>query len=589
MARLKNSVYCVIWTLLLVKHGTCVDEDFTQDFHVDEEQGALTVGTIGAGQSWADQITTPYFIVASPNSNINEHFNVNENTGLIRTTNRLDYETQKQYTFVAISRKSVKNVRINIYVEDINDHAPSFKDPERVLQLPESAPRDAKYTLGSASDPDRDLNSTQRYEIVEGNVNSAFRLETKPRQNDALLFDLAINGHLDYEEVPFYSLVIRAYDGGRPPLYGTMRLNVSIIDVNDNQPIFNMSRYFAKVKENATLGSPVMQVQATDRDSGENGHIQYLIDRQRSDQEEQFAINPDNGLISVNKQLDYETRSVYELIVVARDNGTQRLQTTAVVSISIEDVNDNEPVISIIFLTEDETPTISENAEPGEFVARISVSDPDVHTPISHVNVTLQGGEGHFGLTTRDNIVYLIILAQKLDYEVKSFYTLTVVAADSGTPPRVANKTFTLHVGDVNDNPPTFSESVYQAEVQESMVAGSSILQVTAQDWDGGTNAKVSYGMVPSASSQWFAIDNSSGLITTRTRVDCDMASELSFQVVAVDYGVPRMTATASVMVTIKDVNDNQPVFDQTFYNVTVAEDRPVNSCLLKVGLNFCL
>ncbi|EEC00768.1 conserved hypothetical protein, partial [Ixodes scapularis] len=278
-------------------------------------------------------------------------------------------------------------------------------------------------------------------------------------------------GFLDRENTPFYSLVIEAYDGGRPPFKGSMTVNITIQDVNDNQPIFNQSRYFATVAENATVGASVLRVFATDADSAENGRVSYSINRRQSDRENMFAIDPDTGVISVNKPLDFEAKDVHELVVVARDGGDQPLETTAF-----------------------------------------------------------------------------------------------------------------LAVTDANDNAPQFDRDVYYANVLEVADPGTSVLQLSATDRDEGNNSLVRYSIrdTPDTYSQWFRVDARTGLVTTRTHIDCETSPVPRVTVVATDSGSPPLSASATVLVTISDVNDNEPIFDQSFYNITVAEDERVGKCILK-------
>ncbi len=592
----KISLHCIIWTLiLLVKHGTYGQDGLSQRMYTEEglERGNL-IGTIGEGLSDPD-VRPPYFppIFISPD-NGQEFINVDTNNGDVTVKDvPLDREAEDHYKFLVTAETTGKSITVHVYATDINDNKPTFPMAVKPLELSESSPREMKIFLGSAVDRDIGENKTQRYEIISGNVDQTFKLEESKADDGILYLDLIVKGDLDYEAHANYDLLIRAFDGGNPPQVGDMRVNITVIDVNDNQPIFNSSRYVAKVPENATVGTSVLQVFATDLDSGDNGKIQYEIDRQRSDPQENFKIDKETGKIVVNKELDYETTNAYELIVVARDQGDSKLQTTAVVSIMVLDVNDNEPTIDLIYLTDDGTSRISEKAQPGDFIARISVSDPDETISDSRINVTLAGGDGHFGLTTNDNIVYLVIVSKPLDRELKLYYRLRVTATDSGSPPLSAVKEFTLHITDFNDNPPRFMQSSYHAEVQEVIPSGSSVIQVTAEDSDEGDNSRITYSMLdtPDTHSDWFQIDTRSGLITTRTRLDCESAAIPKLTVVAADTGVPPKSVTTTVTVTIQDVNDNQPVFDQSFYNVTVNENTAVGTCILTVSFHvyICL
>lgn len=532
----------------------------------------------------------PYLIVPVPGSYVDTDLAIDHTTGEIRTKVILDRETRASYSLVAIPL-SGENVRVVIRVLDENDNAPTFSTPVMNIEFPENTPRDVKRTLNAARDSDLGRFNTQRYNILSGNVNNAFRLSSHRERDGVLYLDLQINGFLDRESTPAYSLVIEALDGGSPPLRGQMTVNITIQDVNDNQPIFNQSRYFATVPENATVSTTVLQVYATDTDAGENGNVEYLINRRQSDKELMFRIDPITGIISVNKPLDFETKELHELVVVAKDHGLQPLETTAFVSIRVTDVNDNQPTINVIFLSDDATPKISESAQLGEFIARISVNDPDSKTEYANINVTLAGGAGHFGLTTRDNIIYLVIVSVPLDRELQPNYTLNVVATDNGFPPLHASKEIYLRIIDVNDNAPEFEKDIYYANIMEVADPGTSVLQAVAIDRDEGNNSAIIYSLLntPDTHSQWFKIDEHTGLITTRSHIDCETEPTPQLTILAKDNGYPPLSSSSTVLVTIHDVNDNEPIFDQSFYNVSVPENDTRGRCILKVITNFCV
>ncbi|GIZ04865.1 protein dachsous [Caerostris extrusa] len=333
---------------LLLSRCRTVSTEYLQEFEISEGLGVgTTIGYIGHSRPVSPKPPPPppYLIVPVPGSAVDSDLQIDQSTGEIRSSIVLDREERSYYSFVAIPL-SGENIRVEIKVRDENDNAPKFPTPFMTIEFPENTPRDMKRTLNPAKDRDLGIFNTQRYEIVSGNTNNAFRLSSHRERDDVLYLDLQINGFLDRETTPFYSLLIEAYDGGTPPLKGSMTVNITIQDVNDNQPIFNQSR------------------------------------------ENKFSIDPKMGVISVNKPLDFESKDVHELVVVARDSGVQPLETTAFVSIRVTDVNDNQPTINLIFLSEDASPKISEDARPGEFVARISVNDPDSKEEYANVNVT---------------------------------------------------------------------------------------------------------------------------------------------------------------------------------------------------------
>lgn len=577
--------WCIVWLLLMCSQKTNCEH--VRELEVSEGVPVgHQIGFIGDFTLTIDS-GPPYLIVPVPGSAVDSDLAIDHTTGEIRTKVLLDRETRASYSLVAIPI-SGENVRVVVRVMDENDNSPTFPTSIMNIEFPENTPRDVKRTLNPARDMDLGRFNTQRYNIVSGNVNNAFRLSSHRERDGVLYLDLQINGFLDRETTPAYSLVIEALDGGSPPMRGQMTVNITIQDVNDNQPIFNQSRYFATIPENATVSTSVLQVFATDTDAGDNGMIEYSINRRQSDKDQMFRIDSHTGLIAVNKLLDFEMKELHELVVVAKDNGMQPLETTAFVSIRVTDVNDNQPIINVIFLSDDATPKISESAQPGEFVARISVNDPDSKTEYSNVNVTLNGGEGHFGLTTRDNIIYLVIISLPLDREIQPNYTLNVIATDTGNPPLHASKTIYLRVTDINDNAPDFEREVYHANVMEVADPGTSVIQVVAIDRDEGNNSAIIYSLLdtPDTHSQWFQIDTHSGLITTRAHIDCETEPVPQLTIMAKDNGYPQLSSTATVLVTIHDVNDNEPIFDQSFYNVSVAENEARGRCILKVSVH---
>lgn len=584
--RRRQLVWLLWWSILCIGMTTTTIAEHVCELEVSEgEPIGHRIGYIGEDLHGVDS-GPPYLIVPVQGSAVEPDLSIDYTTGEIRTKVLLDRETRASYSFVAIPM-SGENIKVLIRVLDENDNAPTFPSPSMNIEFPENTPRDVKRTLNPARDLDLGRYNTQRYNIVLGNVNNAFRLSSHRERDGVLYLDLQINGFLDRETTPFYSLVIEAIDGGNPPLRGQMTVNITIQDVNDNTPIFNQSRYFASVPENATIGTKVLQVYATDIDAGNNGLIEFSINRRQSDREQNFQIDSKTGIISVNKPLDFETKELHELVVVARDHGEQTLETTAFVSISVTNVNDNQPIINVIFLSDDATPKISESAEPGEFVARISVNDPDSKTEYSNVNVSLIG-DGHFGLTTRDSIIYLVIISLPLDREVQPNYTLSIVATDQGNPPLHASKTIYLKVTDCNDNAPEFEKEIYHGNVMEVADPGTSVLQVAAIDRDEGNNSVITYSILdtPNTHSQWFQIDQNTGLITTRTHIDCESEPVPQLIVQAQDNGLPPMSSTATVFIQIHDVNDNEPIFDQSFYNATVSENDPKGKCIVKVSSN---
>lgn len=556
----------------------------TLDLQIDEEQPAGTIiGDISAGLP-PGTTTYMYFISAQEGSGVTTDLDIDENTGIIKTAQVLDHESRGHYSFIAVTLEGA-TVVVNVQVNDINDHAPTFAKQRGALQIPEHTPVGSRFPLEPAFDADSGLLNTQGYVIKRGNMGQAFHLETRQGPNGILQPELIVGTVLDRETCSAYTLLLEAYDGGSPPQSSQMTLDVSVQDVNDNAPTFNQSRYHTLIPENLQPGSSIMQVFALDVDEGDNGAVVYEINRRQSDPEQYFTIDATTGVIKLNKALDYELRKVHELVVQARDSAVHPEVSTAFVTIQVRDYNDNQPTMTIIFLSEDGSPRISEGAQPGQFVARISVSDPD-YGEYANVNVSLEGGEGKFALTTKDNIIYLICVDQMLDREERDSYELRVTATDAGTPPLRAESAFVLQVTDINDNPPLFDTQEYEQTVAEVVYPGSFVLQVTARDKDHGPNGEVHYSILHTlhTHSHWFAIDPATGIVTTASVLDYETDPQPRLTVVARDRGKPSLSSTAVVHVTLQDVNDNEPIFESNFYNISLKENVPLGTCFLQVS-----
>uniref|UniRef100_A0A2K5Z4W0 Protocadherin-16 n=1 Tax=Mandrillus leucophaeus TaxID=9568 RepID=A0A2K5Z4W0_MANLE len=573
--------------LLLLLLGAGVPGAWAQagslDLQIDEEQPAGTlIGDISAGLPAGTAAPLMYFISAQEGSGVGTDLAIDEHSGVVRTARVLDREQRDRYRFTAVTPDGA-TVEVTVRVADINDHAPAFPQARAALQVPEHTAFGTCYPLEPARDADAGHLGTQGYALSGDGAGETFRLETRPGPDGAPVPELVVTGELDRENRSHYMLQLEAYDGGSPPRRAQTLLDVTLLDINDHAPAFNQSRYHAVVSESLAPGSPVLQVFASDADAGANGAVTYEINRRQSEGDGPFSIDAHTGLLQLERPLDFEQRRVHELVVQARDGGAHPELGSAFVTVHVRDANDNQPSMTVIFLSADGSPQVSEAAPPGQLVARISVSDPD-DGDFAHVNVSLEGGEGHFALSTQDSVIYLVCVARRLDREERDAYNLRVTATDSGSPPLRAEAAFVLHVTDVNDNAPAFDRQFYQPEpLPEVALPGSFVVRVTARDPDQGTNGQVTYSLAPGAHTHWFSIDPTSGIITTAASLDYELEPQPQLTVVATDGGLPPLASSATVNVALQDVNDNEPQFQRTFYNASLPEGTQPGTCFLQV------
>uniref|UniRef100_A0A672IG76 Protocadherin-16 n=1 Tax=Salarias fasciatus TaxID=181472 RepID=A0A672IG76_SALFA len=567
------------WTLVLpllcaLTHG----QVFNLTLSVKEGLPAKTiVGDLGAGLS---RPSTGFFISESRDSYVFRDLEIDADTGIISTAVILDRETRDKYEFVAATLTG-EMIKVKIEVKDVNDHSPVFSLEEVELRISELSPPGSRFQLEGAKDQDEGEFGTQGYRIIENEMGELFKMEYRSGPENHLSLDLILSRRLDRETQDFYSMTIEAFDGGVPARTGTLQVNVHVLDENDNPPVFNQTEYHATVREDASLLSVVCQVHATDLDLGDNGRITYEINRRQSDPNEFFSINETTGTVYLNGRLDYETQAFHELIISARDNGVQPEYSSTFVGIRVLNINDNSPAISVLFLSETGAAVVSEAAAVGDYVARISVSDPDLED--QRIAVTLEGGGGKFALKQTDDFLYALCVNSELDREDVDLYELKVQASDSGSPPLVSEFLILLKVSDTNDCHPVFEKEVYVTSIAEDAPQGSFLVQIRARDADEGVNSDVRYSILRSSQGAMFSIDAESGLVTTAAALDRETQMELWFLVAATDGGEPSLTSTATVTVMVEDVNDNEPVFQQQLYNVSIPEHSDAGSCFLQV------
>ncbi|XP_014897498.1 protocadherin-16 [Poecilia latipinna] len=535
------------------------------------------VGDLGAVLSAP---STGFFISESRDSYVFRDLEIDADTGIISTVAGLDRESRDRYEFVAATLTG-EMIRVRIEVEDVNDHSPVFPRKEVELGISELCPPGSRFPLEGAADRDEEEFSTRGYRIRESEMEELFHLDFRIGSEKQHSLDLVLNSRVDRETQDFYTLTIEAFDGGIPARTGTVQVDIRILDENDNPPVFNQSEYHSSVREDAPIGFIVSQVLASDRDLGDNSRITYEINRRQSDPNHVFSINETTGFIYLNKPLDFEIQPFHELIVRARDDGAQPEYSSTFVGVKVLNINDNSPTISVLFLSETGEAVVSEAAAVGEYVARISVSDPDLEE--RGISVSLEGGDGKFTLKQTDDFLYALCVNSELDREEKDLYELTVQASDSGSPPLSSETLLLLKVSDANDCQPVFEQDVYTVNIAEDAPEGSSLIRTRARDADEGVNSNIRYSILKSHQDGLVAIDPTSGLVTTAAGLDRETQMEVWFLVLAEDGGEPSLSSTATVTVLVEDVNDNEPVFQQQLYNVSIPEHMDTGSCFIQV------
>ncbi|CAN0129353.1 unnamed protein product [Bubo scandiacus] len=516
-------------------------------------------------------------------------FHVQAETGIIRTARRLDRERRARYSFAAATLRG-EVVQVEIAVTDVNDHPPRFPRDCLQLNVSELSPPGTAFRLPAARDPDAGRFGTQGYALVEEEGGAAgeppfFQL----RYGRPEPLELVLLRRLDRERAEAHRLVVEAWDGGSPRRRGRLRVSVRVLDENDNAPAFSRGEYRARLREDAPPGTAVCRLRATDPDLGANGEVRYAINRRQSDPDGYFAVEERSGVLRLRRPLDREARALHHLVVEARDGGAQPEVSSALVSVAVLDVNDNRPAIRLLYLTESGGPRVSEGARPGDYVARVSVSDADEiggAEGSGGIALALLGGDGAFALRPAGAGIFFLCVAGPLDRESRDVYELRLVATDGGAPPLSAEEPLLLRVADLNDEAPAFPQPHYRAAVSEAASPGTTVLRLSASDADepGSPNAEVRYALEGDpAALALLRIDARSGAVSTRARLDRERQAALELRVVARDGGRPPRAAACRLSVRVEDANDNEPRFERQVYRGRLPEHAAPGRCLLQV------
>lgn len=334
-----------------------------------------------------------------------------------------------------------------------------------------------------AKDNDIGYNGKLNYAITTGDVDSVFRMDSETGE-------LQLIGYLDRERQDHYALNITICDLGQPAKCNSRILSICILDNNDNPPIFQKSLIRLHLFENITNGSLVFCLNTTDADIDENAIVTYSF----KTEDRKFTINSENGCIMINDNLDRETQNVHTLEIIARDKGQPPLFSEALVTVILDDINDNSPTFGLqemIFKIREDLPIDS-------VVAIIEAHDLDVD----------DNGVVHFLLRPdgiNNNLPFhidfyngVIRTSDYLDYESYQFYNLIVTACDAGHPSLSTTLPVIIEIIDVNENrfAPEFGDFVFIGSIHENQPRGTFVMNITARDLDApGPDSEISYSI----------------------------------------------------------------------------------------------
>jgi len=462
---------------------------------------------------------------------------INASTGVVTLKASANFETKSSYSFNVVATDNgtgalTDTQAVTVSVNDVNE-----------------APVITSGTTGSVNE--NAATSTVIYTATATDVDSN-TLTYSLTGTDASLLDInastgvvTLKASANFETKSSYSFNVVATDNGTGALTDTQAVTVSVNDVNE-APVIT-SGTTGSVDENAATSTVVYTATATDVDSNTLTYSLTGTDASLLD------INASTGVVTLKASADYETKSSYSFNVVATDNGTGSLTDTQAVTVSVNDLNDNTPVI-----TSGATGSVDENAATSTVIYTVTGTDADGTSTNNTLTYSLTGTDA--SLLDINASTGVVTLKASADYETKSSYSFNVVATDNGagnfnSGSLSVSKAVTVSVNDLNDNTPVITSGA-TGSVDENAATSTVIYTVTATDADGTTaNNTLTYSLTGTDASL-LDINASTGVVTLKASANFETKSSYSFNVVATDNGTGSLTDTQAVTVSVNDVNE---------------------------------
>ncbi|XP_015032277.2 cadherin-87A [Drosophila willistoni] len=508
----------------------------------------------------------PRKIVFDLLENPNDYFLLDSHSGELRTAKPLDREALEDSTglisLLIRAREVVNGVpsddpltsataKATVTIRDVNDSPPQFNKKEYSVSLLENTPIGTPLALDmSVSDADVGINS--KFALRLDDVSGVFDVEPKLVTGYSQVNIRVANGTLDYEnpnQRKFIVLVIAEETDTNPKLSSTATITVSVMDANDNKPTFDQESYSATVSEAAQPGQYITTITAKDVDSGSYGDagIHYSLSGTGA---ELFHVNEQTGVITLANCHEEQPQT---------SNRRQRRDLIG------------GDVVGLAGLE-----MLSMEAEP---------ETREINTePTVQYTLITQMPEATSASANDDKTASGKAMPQTcLDYETETTYFLSYKATDDNGQGQTSVVSLRISVNDANDSPPVCESPLYRASVDEGSVVFDSPLVVKARDAD--SLSSISYRIIGSPQIEnIFAIDKQSGQISIRPNASLDVTNLQSDQLIfMVEANDGLFTANCGVNITVRDVNNHAPSFQQLNYSAIVEENSEIGTSVERV------
>uniref|UniRef100_A0A3P8YK51 Cadherin domain-containing protein n=1 Tax=Esox lucius TaxID=8010 RepID=A0A3P8YK51_ESOLU len=462
----------------------------------------------------------------------------------------LDRETNEQHTLMLTAvdggtpQKS-GTVKIYIEVSDANDNAPVFSSGLYKSSLPEDSPNGTVILTVSATDADKGTNGEVMYSF--SHASDMFTI-------NPLTGEIKLKGKLDFETNKQHKISVQAMDRGR--LSHSSKVQIDVLDVNDNAPVITLMTFSNPVPEDASPDTVIAMLNIKDLDSGRNGQFKCILNPDLP-----FRIKSSSSNIYslvTDQMLDREIMSEYNITITATDDGSPQRSTNKTLTLRISDVNDNAPLFEKISYTA----YLMENNSPGVSIFSLTASDKDTgnNARISYlIDDSHKNGlsvSSYVSVSSESGVIHAV---RAFDFEQIKQFQFCIKAQDGGSPPLSSNVTLTVYIKDQNDNAP---QVLYPVQTGGSLVAemvprsadvGYLVTKVVAVDVDSGQNAWLSYKLQKATDRALFEVGLQNGEIRTIRQVTDKDVVKQKLTVVVEDNGQPSRSATVNVNVAVAD------------------------------------
>ena len=526
---LSSSATVTIAILDANERPVIVDQYFTV---AENSADGTVVGTVMSSDVDAGQTRTYAITASAPYAGIYE---INATTGQITVANSslLNFESLPGIALTVTVTDSgnpelSSSAVVVVTLTDVNE-APTIVD--QTLSVYENTLNTNRIAFITGTDAD--AGQTLTYAITSSSLPGAFIIDAVTGE-----VTIADSSQLDFEAVTSATLIVTATDSGNPGLSSSGTVTIAILDANERPVI--VDQYFT-VAENSAVGTVVGTVVSTDIDAGQTRTYAITASAPIAGA---FAINATTGEITVanGSLLNFESISGVALTVTVTDNGNPALSLSAVVVVTLIDVNEAPTMANRSF-------TVTENTANGTLVGAMVGSDVDAGQTLVY-SIVSSSLSGAFSINAATGVI-TVANSTLLNFESVTSATLTIRVTDSGNPTLSATGTATIAITNVNEIPNMANQSFSLAE---NSANGTVVGTVAASDVDAGQT--LVYSVVSGNTSGAFTINATTGRITVANAaaLDFETTPTFSLTVRVTDNGTPALSRTAVVTISLTDI-----------------------------------